>query len=266
MAEREVRRCRAALRCGPRDRFPRRRLHLRPPLGSRRRLLRRAARSLAARRARAAGSSPLFLPRPRAIARRAGRARAPAASSRATSAISLLRIALRLAARHRGRPRRRRRHRAVLAGARGRHCPLVSALFPIPKIALLPLFILWFGIGEASKVATIALGVFFPTAIATYCGGRQRAAQPDPHGAELQRAARPASCWKVVLPGALPAILAGFRISAVDRADPAGLGRDDRRQVGIGAFIADGRQPDADRPSDGRHRGDRRCSASSSAR
>jgi taurine transport system permease protein len=44
--------------------------------------------------------------------------------------------------------------------------PFVSALFPIPKISLLPLLILWLGIGEASKVATIALGVFFPTAIA----------------------------------------------------------------------------------------------------
>src|SRR3546814_9356445 len=43
-----------------------------------------------------------------------------------------------------------------------------SALFPIPKIALLPLFILWFGIGEPSKIATIALGVFFPTVVSAY--------------------------------------------------------------------------------------------------
>jgi ABC-type nitrate/sulfonate/bicarbonate transport system permease component len=40
---------------------------------------------------------------------------------------------------------------------------LVSALFPIPKIALVPLFIIWFGIGEGSKLATLASGVFFPT-------------------------------------------------------------------------------------------------------
>ncbi|MFT5489628.1 MAG: ABC-type nitrate/sulfonate/bicarbonate transport system permease component, partial [Alphaproteobacteria bacterium] len=44
--------------------------------------------------------------------------------------------------------------------------PLVSAIFPIPKIALLPLFIIWFGIGEGSKVATILFGTFFPTVIA----------------------------------------------------------------------------------------------------
>lgn len=39
--------------------------------------------------------------------------------------------------------------------------PVVNALYPIPKIALLPLFILWLGIGELSKVTIIALGVFF---------------------------------------------------------------------------------------------------------
>src|SRR5258705_6095576 len=48
--------------------------------------------------------------------------------------------------------------------------PFISALFPIPKIAHLPLLILWLGIGEAPKVATIALGVFFPVAISAYAG------------------------------------------------------------------------------------------------
>src|SRR3546814_6792870 len=52
--------------------------------------------------------------------------------------------------------------------ARAAGLPVVSALFPIPKIALLPLLILWFGIGEPSKVATIALGTFFTTAIAIF--------------------------------------------------------------------------------------------------
>ena len=47
---------------------------------------------------------------------------------------------------------------------------VVSALFPIPKIALVPLFIIWFGIGEGSKIATLGFGVFFPTVIATAGG------------------------------------------------------------------------------------------------
>ena len=48
--------------------------------------------------------------------------------------------------------------------------PIVSALFAMPKIALLPVFIVWFGIGETSKIATIAVGVFSPMAIAAYSG------------------------------------------------------------------------------------------------
>src|SRR5580765_16049 len=44
--------------------------------------------------------------------------------------------------------------------ARGVGITFISALFPIPKIALLPLLILWLGIGEEPKIATIALGVF----------------------------------------------------------------------------------------------------------
>lgn len=88
----------------------------------------------------------------------------------------------------------------------------VSAIFPIPKIALLPLFIIWFGIGEPSKVATIAFGVFFPTVINTYGG-------VDGVPRNLIRMAQSfgLSNWqiicKVVFPGALPTILSGFRIS-----------------------------------------------------
>ncbi len=91
--------------------------------------------------------------------------------------------------------------------------PFISALFPIPKIALLPLLILWFGIGESSKVATIALGVFFPMAVSTYAGF-------DNVPRNLIRMAQSfnmpflAILMKVVIPGMLPAILSGCRISA----------------------------------------------------
>jgi NitT/TauT family transport system permease protein len=54
--------------------------------------------------------------------------------------------------------------------ARSPGMAVVSALFPIPKIALVPLFIIWFGIGEGSKIVTLAFGVFFPTVIATVGG------------------------------------------------------------------------------------------------
>jgi ABC-type nitrate/sulfonate/bicarbonate transport system permease component len=91
--------------------------------------------------------------------------------------------------------------------------PFISALFPIPKIALLPLLILWLGIGETSKVATIALGVFFPMAISTYAG-------VDSVPRNLIRMAQSFDVpfWRIVanviLPGMLPSVLAGCRISA----------------------------------------------------
>lgn len=120
--------------------------------------------------------------------------------------------------------------------ARSVGLPVVAALFPIPKIALLPLFILWFGIGEPSKVATIALGVFFPTVVSTY-------AAVDNVPRNLIRMAQSfgLTTWmiiaKVILPGAMPGILAGCRISSsialilVVAAEMIGA------ENGIGAFV-----------------------------
>lgn len=97
--------------------------------------------------------------------------------------------------------------------ARAALAPLVSAIFPIPKIALLPLFIIWFGIGEGSKVATILFGCFFPTVIATYGGidsvDRTLIRMGQSFGLSRWEIVR-----KIVLPAALPAILSGMRISA----------------------------------------------------
>lgn len=97
--------------------------------------------------------------------------------------------------------------------ARAGLLPLVSALFPIPKIALLPLFIIWFGIGEGSKVATILFGTFFPTVIATYGGvdnvDRNLIRMGQSFGLSWLSIVR-----KIIVPGAMPAILSGFRISA----------------------------------------------------
>lgn len=52
--------------------------------------------------------------------------------------------------------------------ARASMVPIVAVIFPIPKIALLPLFVIWFGIDEPSKYALIAFGTFTPTVVATY--------------------------------------------------------------------------------------------------
>ncbi len=120
--------------------------------------------------------------------------------------------------------------------ARGVGITFISALFPIPKIALLPLLILWLGIGEEPKIATIALGVFFSTAISVYSG-------VDNVPRNLIRMAQSfnvpfhAIVIRVIWPGALPSVLAGFRITAsvalllVVSAEMIGA------EFGIGAFV-----------------------------
>jgi len=97
--------------------------------------------------------------------------------------------------------------------ARAGIAPLVSAIFPIPKIALLPLFIIWFGIGEGSKVATILFGCFFPTVIAT-CGGIDNVDRALIRMGQSFGLSRTDIIRKIILPAALPAILSGMRISA----------------------------------------------------
>ncbi len=90
--------------------------------------------------------------------------------------------------------------------------PVVSLLYPIPKIAVLPLFIFIFGLGEASKWAVIAVGVFFLMTINTEVGVRQI----DRIYLDVARAyrIRPASFYfRVLLPGALPNIFAGVKLS-----------------------------------------------------
>jgi NitT/TauT family transport system permease protein len=90
--------------------------------------------------------------------------------------------------------------------------PLVAALFPIPKIALLPLFVVWFGIDETSKYALIAFGTFTPTVVATF-----GAVDNVDRGLIRMGQSFGLSWWsivsKIVLPGAFPGILSGLRVS-----------------------------------------------------
>lgn len=90
--------------------------------------------------------------------------------------------------------------------------PLVHATFPIPKVAILPLFILMFGFGEASKYAIIAVSVVYLVLINTHEGVRQI----HPIHFDVGRnfgASRWLMFCDVALPGALPQILAGLRTS-----------------------------------------------------
>lgn len=90
--------------------------------------------------------------------------------------------------------------------------PLLHGFRSIPAIALVPLSLLWFGIGEASKVALIAWGAFYPVWLNTYTGVRN---VPDAlHRSAASLGAKPyQTMFLVVLPASLPFILAGLRQS-----------------------------------------------------
>ena len=90
--------------------------------------------------------------------------------------------------------------------------PVVAAIFPIPKIALLPLFVIWFGIGEGSKYALIALGSFTPTVVAAY-GAVDNVDRTLIRMGQSFGLNWTSIVYKIVLPGAMPGILSGLRIS-----------------------------------------------------
>ena len=89
--------------------------------------------------------------------------------------------------------------------------PVVAATYPIPKIAILPILMLFLGIGDASKLAVIAIAVIFLVLINTMVG----VLTLDPiyfdvaknYGANWSKLFR-----RVILPGALPLIFAGLRL------------------------------------------------------
>lgn len=89
--------------------------------------------------------------------------------------------------------------------------PLISATYPIPKSAILPLILLVFGLGEASKIVMVALGMFYPVVINTIIGVRQIDKIYLDVGKNF-RASRWQTFRTVALPGALPSIMAGIKL------------------------------------------------------
>ncbi len=91
--------------------------------------------------------------------------------------------------------------------------PLIAALMPIPKVALMPLLLLAFGFGDASKIALVATAVFFPVIVNTYAG----AANIDRIYWDVAKnfgASTYVMFSRVVFFGALPLIFAGLKTLA----------------------------------------------------
>lgn len=92
--------------------------------------------------------------------------------------------------------------------------PLIVAFQSVPKIAVAPLFIIWFGFGSSSKIALVTLIVFFPVMVAGLTGFQS----VDRERLEVMRslgATRWQTFTKLVLPNSLPYVFAGLEIALV---------------------------------------------------
>lgn len=117
----------------------------------------------------------------------------------------------------------------------------VQMIRAIPFLALLPLVIVWFGVGEAEKIFLVSLGVAFPIYINTTLGIRQ----VDPKLIELGRVQDLSTAQlihRVILPGALPSILTGVRYALANAWLALVVAETIGAQSGIGFLAMDARE------------------------
>jgi ABC-type nitrate/sulfonate/bicarbonate transport system permease component len=88
--------------------------------------------------------------------------------------------------------------------------PLVEIFYPLPKSALIPVTVIWLGLGDGSKILLIFLGCMIPITIGAYNGARS-SEQTLVWSARSMGANRLRMLWDVVLPSAMPELLNGIR-------------------------------------------------------
>ena len=114
--------------------------------------------------------------------------------------------------------------------------PVLNAARAIPLLGLLPLFIVWFGIGDLPKILIVVLGALFPMYVNTFAGIRG----VDPKLGELGQVLG-LSRWElvrhVVLPGSLPSALTGLRLSVVGSLLALVVGEQINANAGLGFMI-----------------------------
>ncbi len=116
--------------------------------------------------------------------------------------------------------------------------PFIGAAMGVPKLALAPLIILWFGIGLASKVAFVSAVVFFLIFFSTLAGIRAA----DPRLLAVTRvfgAGRWLTAREVLLPGAMPFVLASLKVAAPRAISAAVVGEFLASDRGLGYYISD---------------------------
>lgn len=117
----------------------------------------------------------------------------------------------------------------------------VQMLRTVPNVALIPLLIIWFGIGEAPKIALIALGTAFPLYLNVYAGIRNVDASLIEAGRTLGLS-RSAMIRHIVLPGALPSALVGLRYALGIAWLALVFGEQINATAGIGYLMANARE------------------------
>jgi sulfonate transport system permease protein len=119
--------------------------------------------------------------------------------------------------------------------------PLLQALRSIPLLGLIPLFIVWFGIGELPKVLFVMLSALFPMYINTFAGIRGIDSKLGEVGHVLGLRRRE-MLRHIVLPGALPAALTGLQLSVVFSMIALVVGEQINATSGLGFMITQAQQ------------------------
>jgi len=120
--------------------------------------------------------------------------------------------------------------------------PLISLLLPIPSLAWIPLFILWFGLSNTSVIVLVAFSAALPTILNTWTG--MRSVNPVwLRAAQSMKVRGLLLFWKVVLPASLPFVMTGLRIGLAQawRAVVAGE-MIAATQYGLGVLIFNARE------------------------
>ena len=118
--------------------------------------------------------------------------------------------------------------------------PVVELLRPIPPLAMLPLFIVWVGIGEGSKIGFITYATFFPTFLTTVHAVR-RLDDRLVRAAQSLGASRAQLFTRVLLPAALPEMLTGLRLGIALSFFVIVISEFIGAEQGLGFLINDGR-------------------------
>ena len=114
--------------------------------------------------------------------------------------------------------------------------PLLMTIYPVPKAALMPIIMLWLGIGDASKTLVIFLGVSLPVIYHSYQGARA-VEEKMLWSAAAMGMARVAAAAAVVLPAALPEIFVGVRTGLVLALITMVTSEMIARQAGVGNIL-----------------------------